>query len=148
MKRVLFLFAIALLLLGCAQQEDLTGFKNCGTDKACIALAAKSCEKAFGTVTQTSTEPNASMDVKVIIYGFEQSNCRIKYKIENVALDPANANNGQLQIMAAMLQGKEMICQIPQEQLQSDNLASLPTIDIKTQCSGSLADVLNQLNPA
>jgi len=47
-----------------------------------------------------------------------------------------------------MLQGKEMICQIPQEQLQSDNLASLPTIDIKTQCSGSLADVLNQLNPA
>lgn len=156
MKKIiipLVLIATLVLLLGCSQPpavpaDETSGLKDCGTNADCIGTAAKTCEKAFATITQASESPKSSISIKIIIFGFQENkSCKVKYKMEKIEVDPASQDATAGQIMAAMLQGKDMTCFVPEEQLagSESGLVGIQTADLKKQCTGSLADTLSGL---
>jgi len=147
------LLVLAIAFLGCSQPsatDETAGLKDCGTDAQCITAAANACEKAFATITQASTSPKSSMSIKIIIFGFEaDEKCKTKYSIEKIKIDPDEKDAGTIQIVAGLLQGKDMTCLVPKEKLsetETGGLISMQSEELNSMCKGSLVDTMNMVS--
>jgi len=132
-------------LSGCIQipevfPEDLSGFKDCGNSKECVMESLENCEKAFATTTE-GQEGGPKMTAKIVVYGIEQEKCKAKFKIEEVDISEVPPESVAIvQLMVAMLQGKEMICMLPPE---NPNIVQGFQGDAMFEyCSGSLIDTM------
>lgn len=134
---VLMLFALS----GCPQPpmppEDLSGFKNCGSDESCMGDAIGTCEKAYADLSDNSM--GVEMKARIVCYGFTEEKCKVKFRINEVtADDPTNPEA----FFVKMLEGKEMICNVPEDELQANIQI---TNNIEEYCTGSLVDLITQM---
>ncbi len=148
MKKIIFLVIVSISLLGCIQMpdlfpEDLSGFKDCGDDDACIEAAFKNCEKAFAAKT-VDDDSGLLMAVKLVVYGLEQDKCRVKFKIEKVEI-PGDVGDAEpfAQFFVSLMQGKEMVCLLPPEEASA--MIDLSGEEVLENCTGSLIDTMKTM---
>ena len=152
------LFTIAILLIvtavlsGCvAPVGGETGviLKDCGSDQSCFETAAQTCEPAKIVV---STEDESSiMGMYSEIRGLEGDNCilylrvtQFEMKTAGIPLDPSEQELfDQLQEGFKILEGKEMVCNIPKDTIAESDLLSMTNPE--DLCTGSLITVLGQI---
>jgi len=142
-KIILVLVAVSILIAGCnffpEPEEDLTGFKDCKQSQECIMNSVKNCEKAFASSKDTFMG-DAKAELKVIVYGMQEGNCKIKYKTGNLEGDAGLMS----QAVFSLIANKEMVCLVPKEKI---NLATKGMTEelMKNYCSGSLIDAINSI---
>ncbi len=152
------LFTIAVLLIaaavlsGCvAPVEGETGviLKDCGSDQSCFETATQTCEPAKIVV---STEDESSIiGIYSEIRGLEGDNCilylrvtQFEMKTSDVPLDPSEQELfDQLQEGFKMLEGKDMVCDIPKDIIAESDLLSMANPE--ESCTGSLITAIGQM---
>ncbi len=152
------LFTIAVLLIavavlsGCvAPVDEETGviLKDCGLDQSCFETAAQTCEPAKIAV---STEDESSIiGMYSEIRGLEGDNCilylrvtQFEMKTPDVPLDSSEQELfDSLQLGFKMLEGKDMVCNIPKDIIAGSDLLSMANPE--DLCTGSLITILGQM---
>lgn len=145
MKKIVFIVPLVALIVlsGCPSifPEDLSDFKDCTGDDACIRNALLNCEKAFSTSEEG--DESLTMHMKFTIYGIVQDNCKMKFKIEEVETNASTEEEqAMMSFIVPLLQGQEMTCMVP-----PDKLGSIEEVEMDSMmeyCSGTVIDVMKQ----
>jgi len=153
MKKAVVLISVLAILIalsGCPQPPapgngtiPSSEYKDCGTEMDCVMASAKNCEKAFATATESDSSSPFEMTVKIQVNGFQGSACSLDYKIEKITNAGGADEEAFVSMLAAMLQGKQMACLIPQDILPQIDTLSMD--DVQGYCSGDLVDILQQV---
>ena len=114
---------VILILSGCPLlPENLSSFKDCSDDDACMEAAIKNCEKAYLRKVEEDSELKISS--RITVYGLQQEKCKITFKMESVE---AKTEEGKQMaaVMGPMMLAAEITCMIPEEELGTmDDLGS------------------------
>lgn len=150
MKKIIFLVVIVSALIalsGCPQlpdlfPEDLSNFKDCTGDDACIRSAIRNCEQAYSI--EDEGDESMTMKMKFVIYGLEQDKCKMKFTVEEVETNPTNEEEAAMAgWLVQLLEGQEMTCMVPAEKLES--IEAVETEAMLEYCSGFLIDAMKTL---
>ena len=148
MKKVIFLIATLVVVLGCLQppqqEEDLSGFKDCGYDPVCIFESVQSGEKAFAVIEQNNEDAPFGVKATVTSYGIQDGKSKVKFHIDELV---ANASEDGQQIpsfILSMIEGQEMECLLPPEKM--DEAENFEFEELEEYCTGTLVEVIKQLN--
>lgn len=145
-KSLIFFGVFALMLLaGCNNGGGIAGagLKDCGSDQKCFADAAKKCEPAKVSLTESVNQNSAQTYAES--RGEKGGKCEYYMKI--VKLDISNAPmagvsesfKAKFIALIKSIEGKDLTCSIAKEQVQSTTFA-LQKVSSSENCSGSLKD--------
>lgn len=104
--------------------------RDCKTDSGCFIKAAQTCSKAKVITYKEGNEFIYEIKIK------KNNDCIFYVKINKM-------KEGVDYNLVSLLQGKDMLCQIPLEKFRQNPLAD--TKDIIDNCSGSLKEAIQQL---